>query len=75
VAGCLLVAGGIACLALLPEASVAWTIAPQLLAGVGMGMAFPALAGELLPERTRSQAAARVGLRVGFRSHGHLHAP
>jgi Major Facilitator Superfamily len=63
VAGCLLVAGGIACLALLPEASVAWTIVPQLLAGVGMGMAFPALAGELLPERTRGQAAALLSLR------------
>ena len=63
VAGCLLVAGGIGCLALLPEASVAWTFAPQLLAGLGMGMAFPALAGELLPERTRGQAAALLSLR------------
>ena len=63
VAGCLLVAGGIACLALLPEASVAWTIAPQLLAGFGMGMAFPSLAGGLLPERTRGQAAALLSLR------------
>jgi MFS family permease len=63
VAGCVLVAGGIACLALLPEAAVAWTIVPQLLAGVGMGMAFPALAGELLPERTRGQAAALLSLR------------
>jgi len=62
-AGCLLVAGGIGCLALMPEASVAWTIAPQLLAGVGMGMAFPALAGELLPERTRGQSAALLSLR------------
>ena len=63
VCGCLLVAGGIACLAFLPEASVAWTIAPQLLAGVGMGMAFPALAGELMPERTRGQSAALLSLR------------
>jgi MFS family permease len=63
VTGCVLVAGGIACLALLPEASVAWTIAPQLLAGAGMGMAFPALAGELMPERTRGQAAALLSLR------------
>ena len=62
-AGCLLVAGGIACLALLPEASAVWTILPQLLAGVGMGMAFPALAGDLLPERTRGQAAALLSLR------------
>jgi MFS family permease len=63
VAGCVLVAGGIACLALLPEASALWTIVPQLLAGVGMGMAFPALAGELLPERTRGQTAALLSLR------------
>jgi hypothetical protein len=63
VGGCLLVAGGIACLALLPEASALWTILPQLLAGIGMGMAFPALAGELLPERTRGQAAALLSLR------------
>jgi MFS family permease len=63
VTGCVLVAGGIGCLALLPEASVAWTIAPQLLAGVGIGMAFPALAGELLPERTRGQAAGLLSLR------------
>jgi hypothetical protein len=63
VAGCLLVAGGIACLALLPEPSAFWTLAPQLLAGLGMGMAFPALAGELLPERTRSQSAALLSLR------------
>jgi hypothetical protein len=62
-AGCVLVAGGIACLALLPEASALWTIVPQLLAGVGIGMAFPALAGELLPERTRGQAAALLSLR------------
>ncbi len=63
VAGCLLVAGGIAGLALLPQASALWTLTPQLLAGFGMGMAFPALAGELLPERTRGQAAALLSLR------------
>lgn len=63
VGGCLLVAGGISCLALLPEASALWTIVPQLLAGVGIGMAFPALAGELLPERTRGQSAALLSLR------------
>jgi MFS family permease len=63
VGGCLLVAGGIACLALLPEASALWTIAPQLLSGVGIGMAFPALAGELLPERTRGQSASLLSLR------------
>jgi hypothetical protein len=30
---------------------------PQLLAGAGMGLAFPALQGELLPERTAGDAA------------------
>jgi MFS family permease len=63
VAGCLLVAGGITCLALLPQASALWTIVPQLLAGAGMGLALPALAGDLLPERTRGQAAALLSLR------------
>jgi hypothetical protein len=62
-AGCVLVAGGIAGLAFLPEASALWTLLPQLLAGFGMGMAFPALAGELLHERTRSQSAALLSLR------------
>jgi hypothetical protein len=62
-AGCVLVAGGIAGLAFLPEASVFWTLLPQLLAGFGLGMAFPALAGELLHERTRAQSAALLSLR------------
>jgi hypothetical protein len=62
-AGCLLVAGGIGGLAFLPEASVLWTLVPQLLAGFGLGMAFPALAGELLHERTRGQSAALLSLR------------
>ncbi len=56
-AGCVLVAAGGACLAYLPDASLAWTIAPQLLAGAGMGLAFPALAGGLLPERSSADAA------------------
>ena len=62
-AGCVLVAGGIAGLAFLPEASVFWTLLPQLLAGFGMGMAFPALAGEMLHERTRAQSAALLSVR------------
>jgi hypothetical protein len=62
-AGCVLVAGGIAGLAFVPEASALWTVAPQLLAGFGMGLALPALAGELLHERTRSQSAALLSVR------------
>src|SRR4051812_16604621 len=63
VAGCLLVAGGIGGLAFIPQASPLWTIAPQLLAGFGIGLALPAIAGELLPERTRGEAAALLSLR------------
>src|SRR5829696_1607376 len=56
-AGCALVGAGVLALAVLPGAAAGWVVAPQVLAGVGMGMALPALAGELLPERTPGQAA------------------
>jgi hypothetical protein len=62
-AGCLLVAGGIGGLAFVPQASALWTIAPQLLAGFGIGLALPAIAGEMLPERTRGEAAALLSVR------------
>lgn len=55
--GCVLVAVGALSLAFLPGASLLWTLPPQVLAGAGMGLALPALAGELLPERTAQQAA------------------
>jgi predicted MFS family arabinose efflux permease len=63
VAGCLLVAGGVGCLALLPGASAWWTVAPQVLAGAGMGMALPALSGELMPERTRHDVSRLLSIR------------
>jgi len=62
-AGCLLVGGGVLALAWLPSASVAWTFAPQALAGVGMGMALPAFVGELLPERNAREAARLLTIR------------
>jgi len=62
-AGCALVGGGVLTLALLPEAQLGWTIAPQALAGVGMGMALPSIAGGLLPERTSADAARLLTLR------------
>jgi MFS family permease len=63
VAGCLLVAGGVGCLALLPGASAWLTVIPQVLAGAGMGMALPALSGELIPERTRQDSARLLSIR------------
>jgi MFS family permease len=62
-AGCLLVGGGVLALAWLPDASLVWTIAPQAVAGVGMGLALTALAGGLLPERTPRDAARLLAVR------------
>jgi len=55
--GALLIGAGTLALAYLPDARLLWTIAPQALAGLGMGLALPALGGELLPERTTRDAA------------------
>jgi Major Facilitator Superfamily len=62
-AGSVLVGAGVLALAWLPDANVAWTFVPQALAGVGMGMALPAFAGELLPERTSHDAAWLLTIR------------
>ena len=63
VCGCLMVAGGVGCLALLPGASAWLTIVPQVLAGAGMGLALPALSGGLIPERTQQDAARLLTIR------------
>ena len=47
----------------LPTASLWWTVVPQLMAGAGMGLALPALSGELLPERTPGEAARLLAAR------------
>jgi len=44
-AGAILISGGLAGLALLPEAEVALTVPPQLLVGVGLALVLSALAG------------------------------
>jgi hypothetical protein len=62
-AGCALVGGGVLALAWLPGASLWWTVIPQVLAGVGMGLALTALGGGLLPERTRRDAARLLAVR------------
>jgi hypothetical protein len=62
-AGCVLVGLGTIALAYLPDARLAWTLAPQALAGAGMGLALPALGGELLPERDARDAARLLSIR------------
>jgi MFS family permease len=62
-AGCALVGGGVLALAWLPSASLWWTVIPQVLAGVGMGLALTALGGDLLPERTPRDAVRLLAVR------------
>ena len=61
--GCAMVGGGVLALAWLPGASLWWTVPPQTLAGVGMGLALTALPGGLLPERTPRDAARLLAIR------------
>jgi MFS family permease len=51
VAGSVLIAGGLAGLALLPAAQVAWTIAPQVLVGLGLGLSIDSLTAAALRDR------------------------
>lgn len=51
-AGVVLIAGGLAALALLPHAGWAWTIAPQLLVGAGIGSTLAALTQHALAGRS-----------------------
>lgn len=55
--GCLMVGIGTLCLGFNFGASVLWTIPAQVIAGIGMGLALPALTGELLPERSAADSA------------------
>jgi hypothetical protein len=51
VAGSMLVAGGLAGLALLPGAQIGWTLAPQILIGLGLGLAVDSLTAVALRDR------------------------
>ncbi len=51
VAGSVLIAGGLTGLALLPGAELAWTIAPQVLVGLGLGLAVDSLTTAALRDR------------------------
>lgn len=50
-AGAILCAGGLAALGLLPGASIGWLVAPQILIGLGLGLALGAVTEEALRDR------------------------
>ena len=62
-AGCSLIGAGVLALAWIPQPNLWWTIAPQVLAGVGAGLALRALSGELLPQTTMAQAGRLLSVR------------
>ena len=71
--GVVLVAGGLRALALLPRAGWAWTIAPQLLVGAGIGLALAALTERALAGRAEqivhggwTLAARHAGVVLGL---------
>ena len=68
VAGCLLIAGGLAGLAILPSAQLAWTIAPQALIGLGLGLTVDRLTADAL--RDRLPRALHGGWTIGARHIG-----
>ena len=51
VAGSVLIAGGLTGLALLPSAELVWTIAPQVLVGLGLGLSVDSLTTAALRDR------------------------
>jgi hypothetical protein len=61
--GCLLVGAGVLALAWIPQPELGWTVAPQLLAGVGAGLALRALSEDLLPQTTMTQAGRLLSVR------------
>lgn len=50
-AGCILIAGGLAALAIPPSANLAWTIAPQALVGLGLGLTVDRLTEQAMEMR------------------------
>jgi predicted MFS family arabinose efflux permease len=67
-AGCLLIAGGLTGLALPPSAELAWTIAPQVLVGLGLGLTIDSLTSHAL--RDRFPRALHGGWSIGARHAG-----
>ena len=66
--GCFLIAGGLVGLALLPSADLAWTIAPQALIGLGLGLTLDRLTTDAM--RDRLPRALHGGWTIGARHLG-----
>jgi MFS family permease len=63
VAGCALIGGGVGALAFLPSNDVGWLVAPECIAGFGMGLALSPLLAHILPERRLENRAANLAIR------------
>jgi hypothetical protein len=68
IAGSVLIAGGLTGLALLPDAELAWTIAPQVLVGLGLGLSVDSLTAAAL--RNRIPRAIHGGWTIAARHAG-----
>jgi MFS transporter len=73
IAGSVLIAGGLAGLALLPGAELVWTLAPQVLIGLGLGLSIDSLTAAALRDRVPRAlhggwtiAARHAGVVVGL---------
>ena len=66
--GCFLVAGGLAGLAILPSAHLAWTVAPQVLVGLGLGLTVDRLTSQAMT--LRMPRARHAGWTIGARHVG-----
>ena len=62
-AGCALVGGGVGALAFLPSNDVGWLIAPECVAGFGMGLALTPLLEHVLPDRFEQVRARNLVVR------------
>jgi MFS family permease len=67
-AGCFLIAGGLAALALPPSAHLAWTIAPQALVGLGLGLTVDRLTAQAM--ELRLPRVRHAGWTIGARHVG-----
>jgi MFS family permease len=66
--GCFLIAGGLGCLAVPPSADLAWTVAPQALVGLGLGLTVDRLTSQAL--QMRLPRVLHAGWTIGARHVG-----